>query len=37
LYDLHANCCVTKPANQEQFALVVRKIEQFWLHLARRP
>jgi len=37
LYDLHANCCVAKPANQEQFALAVRKIEQFWLHTARRP
>jgi len=30
-YDLHANCCVSKPADQEQFALAVRKIEQFWL------
>jgi CheY-like chemotaxis protein len=36
-YDLHANCCVCKPADQEQFALVVRKIEQFWLRFARRP
>jgi len=36
-YDLHANCCVCKPADQEQFALVVRKIEQFWLRFVRRP
>jgi CheY-like chemotaxis protein len=36
-YDLHANCCVSKPADQEQFALVVRKIEQFWLRFVRRP
>lgn len=36
-YDLHANCCVSKPADQDQFALVVQKIERFWLHFARRP
>ena len=36
-YELHANCCVCKPADQEQFALVVRKIEQFWLRFVRRP
>lgn len=36
-YDLHANCCVSKPLDQEQFALVVKKIEHFWLHVARRP
>jgi chemotaxis family two-component system response regulator Rcp1 len=36
-YDRHANCCVRKPADQEQFALVVRKIEQFWLRFVRRP
>jgi len=35
-YDLHANCCVSKPMNQEQFAVVVRKIELFWLRIARR-
>jgi len=35
-YDLQANCYVTKPANQEQFALVVQKIEQFWLRFVRR-
>jgi two-component system, chemotaxis family, response regulator Rcp1 len=35
-YDLHANCCVCKPADQEQFALAVRKIEQFWLRHACR-
>jgi CheY-like chemotaxis protein len=36
-YDLHANCCVSKPLDQEQFAEVVKKIEHFWLHVARRP
>jgi two-component system, chemotaxis family, response regulator Rcp1 len=35
-YDLHANCCVTKPADQEQFAEAVKKIETFWLRVARR-
>ena len=36
-YDLHANCCVSKPANQEQFTLTVQKIEKFWMNVARRP
>jgi len=35
-YELHANCCVSKPANQQQFALTVKKIEHFWLQIARR-
>jgi len=36
-YDLHVNCCVSKPADQDQFVLVVARIENFWLRLARRP
>jgi CheY-like chemotaxis protein len=36
-YDLHANCCVDKPSDQEQYACTVQKIEQFWLRVARRP
>jgi len=35
-YDLHANCCVPKPVDQEQFSRAVTKIEHFWLHVARR-
>lgn len=35
-YDLRANCCVSKPVDQDQFALTVKKIEYFWLHVARR-
>jgi CheY-like chemotaxis protein len=35
-YDLHANCCVTKPADQEQFVQAVKKIERFWLRVSRR-
>jgi len=34
-YDLHANCCVAKPTDLEQFTLTVKKIEQFWLRHAR--
>jgi CheY-like chemotaxis protein len=34
-WDKHANCCVSKPINQEQFALAVQRIEAFWLHTAR--
>jgi len=36
-YDLHANCCVCKPANQDEFREVVGKIERFWLTFAQRP
>jgi len=36
-YDLHANCCVSKPVDQDEYSLVVKKIERFWLHVARRP
>jgi len=35
-YELHANCCVTKPADQEQFAVTVRRIEYFWTNVAQR-
>jgi len=35
-YNLYANCCVTKPADQDQFAEAVKKIETFWLRLSRR-
>jgi len=36
LYDFYPNCCVVKPANQEQFMLAVKKIEYFWLTVAAR-
>jgi chemotaxis family two-component system response regulator Rcp1 len=35
-YNLHANCCVSKPVDQDEYALVVRKIEHFWLTVAQR-
>jgi len=34
-YDRHANCCVRKPSDLDQFALAVKKIETFWLQMAR--
>jgi CheY-like chemotaxis protein len=34
-YDRHVNCCVSKPSDLDQFTLAVKKIESFWLHLAR--
>ncbi|MCI0455877.1 MAG: response regulator [Gemmataceae bacterium] len=34
-YDRHANCYVTKPKDQDEYALAVKKIEHFWLHVAR--
>ncbi len=36
LYELHANCCVSKPTDQEQFAQAVKRIKLFWLTVARR-
>jgi CheY-like chemotaxis protein len=36
-YNLHANCCVSKPVDQEEYTRAVRQIERFWLHVARRP
>lgn len=35
-YDLHANCCVPKPIDQEEFARAVKMIEQFWLNNPHR-
>jgi CheY-like chemotaxis protein len=33
-YDLHANCCVRKPVDLDQFDLAVKKIEFFWFQVA---
>jgi len=35
-YDLHVNCCVSKPVDQDEYARAVKKIEHFWLAVARR-
>jgi len=34
-YNLHANCCVPKPADHDEFAVAVKKIEAFWRRTAR--
>jgi chemotaxis family two-component system response regulator Rcp1 len=37
VYDLHANCYITKPVDLEQFMKVVKSIEDFWLTVVRLP
>ena len=37
MYDLHANCYITKPVDYEQFSHVVRSIKEFWLNIVRLP
>jgi chemotaxis family two-component system response regulator Rcp1 len=36
-YNLHANCYITKPLELENFAQVVRAIEDFWVGIVRLP
>ncbi len=36
-YNLHANCYVTKPVDLDQFAKIVRSIEDFWLTVVTLP
>jgi CheY-like chemotaxis protein len=35
-YERHANCCVRKPSDLDQFAQAVKQIESFWLRMVRR-
>jgi two-component system, chemotaxis family, response regulator Rcp1 len=37
MYDLHANCYITKPVNLDQFSAVVRAIETFWFTIVKLP
>ena len=37
VYDLYANCYVTKPVDLDGFFAVVGAIENFWLNVVRRP
>ena len=37
VYDLHANCYITKPVVLEEFLDVVKSIEEFWLSIVRLP
>ena len=36
-YGRQANCCVRKPSDLDEFDVAVKKIETFWLRVARRP
>jgi chemotaxis family two-component system response regulator Rcp1 len=36
-YGLNANCYITKPMDLDQFARVVKSIEDFWLTTAKLP
>ncbi len=36
-YNLHANCYITKPIDLEQFAHVVKSIENFWFKIVTLP
>ncbi len=36
-YRLHANCYLTKPVDLEEFLLVIRAIERFWLGFVKLP
>jgi len=37
MYNLYANCFVTKPVDLDQFIKVVQSIEEFWLTIVRLP
>ena len=37
VYDLHANCYVTKPVDLDQFIRVVESIEDFWFTIVKLP
>jgi len=37
MYDLHANCYVTKPVDLAQFFKIVTDIKQFWFSLVKLP
>ena len=37
MYELHANCYITKPVDLEQFIHVVKSIDDFWLSIVRLP
>lgn len=37
MYDLHANCYITKPVDLEQFERVVKSISEYWFQIVRLP
>src|ERR1051326_7118814 len=36
-YNLHANCYITKPVDLEQFIMVVKTVDCFWLSVVKLP
>lgn len=36
-YQHHANCYITKPVDFEQFATVIKKLEDFWFSIVKIP
>lgn len=37
VFNLHANCYITKPVDLNQFVKVVKSIEDFWLTIVKLP
>lgn len=37
VYNLHANCYITKPIDFEQFMKITKTIEDFWLTIVKLP
>ena len=37
MYDLHANCYITKPVDLDQFRTVIKALEQLWFTIVRLP
>lgn len=37
IYNLHANCFISKPVDLEQFMTVVKAIENFWFTVVKLP
>ena len=36
-YESHANCYITKPVDFQQFLIVIKSIENFWLNIVKLP
>ncbi len=37
VYELHANCCVTKPVDLDDFFKLIRAAQHFWFEVATLP
>ena len=36
-YNLHANCYITKPVSLDEFIIIVKSIESFWMTIVKLP